>query len=114
MLDGQTITIIIALVSFAVGGVWKLSRVESALRADITAAKDEVEEKQSQHSREFGETIAALRQKIADVELYASNHYVRRDGFYKVQEQFTADLRALGDRIEARFVRLEAKIDNQP
>ncbi len=113
MIDAQTISIILALVGMSAGGVWQLSRVEASLRKDITAAKEEVEGKQDNHSREFGETIAAIRQKIADVELYGSNNYVRRDGFYKVQEQFSADIRGLGDRIEARFVRLETKIDTK-
>lgn len=113
MLDAQTTALVVTLLGMTAGGVWKLSRVESALRKDINDSKEEVEGKQTQHSREFGETVAAIRQKVADVELYTANNYVRRDGFYKVQEQMTTDIRALGDKIEARFVRLETKLDTK-
>lgn len=95
-----------------IAGVWKLSQLEVRLRGDISKARDEIEMRQDQHSREFGETIAALRQKVADVELYAANNYVRRDGFYKVQEQLTADIKALGLEIKGRLERMEAKIDD--
>lgn len=113
LLDIQTISLILTLIGISAGGVWQLSRVEKALRGDIAESRDEVERKQDRHSQEFGETVAAIRQKVADVELYAANNYVRRDGFYKVQEQMTSDIRALGDKIEARFVRLETKLDTK-
>lgn len=113
VLDIQTIALIVTLISYAAGIVWKLSLVEKALRSDINKARDEIEEKQQQSVHDFGETIAAIRQKLSDVELYAANNYVRRDGFYKVQEMLTSDIRALGDKIEARFVRLETKLDTK-
>ena len=113
MPDVQTISLIVTLLAMSAGGVWQLSRVEKALRDDINKSRDEIEEKQERAVHDVGETIAAIRQKLADVELYAANNYVRRDGFYKVQEMLTADIRALGDKIEARFVRLETKLDTK-
>ena len=109
----QLIAFIVSMVGLAAGGVWQLSRVEAALRKDIISSRDDVEANLRQGSREFGETVAAMRQKMADVELYASNHYVRRDGFFQVQTQLTEDIRLLGDKIETRFVRLEAKMDTK-
>lgn len=113
MIEPQLISLIATLLLMTAGGVWKLSRVESALRKDITDSRDEIEEKQRQHSREFGETVAAIRQKVADVELYGANNYVRREGFYKVQEALTADIKAMGDKIELRLSRMETKIDSK-
>jgi hypothetical protein len=113
MLDAQSVVIITALVGMACGGLWKLTRVEKALSDKIEESKEDVERKQEEHSRNFGETIAAIRQKVADVELYGANNYVRRDSFYKVQETISQDIKSLGAQMEARFVRLEAKIDTK-
>ena len=113
MIDGQTISLILMLIGFSGGLVWKLSRVEKGLGDKIIQSRDEIEKKQDQETHFFGETIGAIRQKINDVELFSANNYVRRDGFYKVQEELRADVRALGDKIEQRFVRLETKIDTK-
>lgn len=117
---GENVATWIAIAGFVlnfvgtlIAGVWKLSRLEVALRSDISKARDEIEQKQDTHSREFGETVAAMRQKIADVELYAANNYVRRDGFYKVQELLESSIRSLGDKIEKRLERMEEKIDSK-
>lgn len=113
MLDIQTISLILTLIGMSAGGVWQLSRVESALRKDITHARDEIEAKLDQEVRHFGETIAAIRQKVADVELYAANNYVRRDGFYKVQEEIKAELAKVVEKLEKRLERMEVKIDSK-
>ncbi len=113
MIDTQATALIVTLIGMAVGGVWKLSRVESALRKDITDSKQEIEEKQNQHSREFGETIAAIRQKVAEVELYAANTYVRRDGFYKVRDELSADIKTAVADLKADLRRMETKIDSK-
>lgn len=112
-MDLQTIALIITLVGLSGGFVWKLTRVERALSDKITDSRDEIERRQEQHSREVGETIAALRQKVNDVELHAANNYVRRDGFYKVQEALTQDIKELGRSLEGRLQRMEAKIDSK-
>ena len=41
-----------------------------------------------------GETFSALRQKIHDVELWA-----RRDGFYKIQEPLSAEIKTTQDEL---------------
>lgn len=113
---GATIAVVAFALNFVgtlVAGVWKLSRLEIALRSDIGKARDEIESRQDGHSREFGETIAALRQKVGEVELYGANNYVRRDGFYKVQDNLEGSIRSLGDELKARLERMEGKIDSK-
>lgn len=111
MLDIHTISLIVTLVAMAAGGVWKLSRVEAALRTDIKQSRDEVEQKQDRVSREFGETVTAIRQKLHDVELWTANTFLRRDSFDRAQEDIKAEMKALGDKLEARLERMEEKID---
>ncbi len=90
-----------------------MTRVETALREAINSSKTEVEEKQDRSTHDFGETVAAIRQKLHDVELWASNTFMRRDSFYKVQEEIKLDMTKLGDRIDARLLRIETKLDTK-
>jgi hypothetical protein len=113
MLDSQTITLVLSLVAMSAGGVWQLSRVEAALRKDITRSRDEIEAKQDQQVRHFAENLAALRQRLHEVELWTANTFLRRDSFYKAQEELKAEMKALGDKIEARLERMEEKIDRK-
>lgn len=109
----QLLVSLAAIIAAAIGGVWKLTRVENALRDCISEARLDIEAKQNQHLREIGETIAAIRQKVADVELYAANNYVRRDSFYKAQENIEANIRDLGNELKKWLERMEKKIDSK-
>jgi hypothetical protein len=58
---------------------------------------------------DFGETISALKQKINEVELFGSNHYVRREGIIQLSDSITA----LRSEIRADLLRMEQKIDQK-
>lgn len=103
---------------------WKLSRVEIALRDAIKSSRDELELRQDEQVKQIGETIRGfqdhvrgvdekLTDKIREVELFCRDTFVRRDGFYKVRDEMAKDLQSLGDKIEARLERMEAKIDSK-
>ncbi len=103
-------------------GTWKLSRVEASIRKAINLSRKEIDDKIDQMRREIdgeldrarreaGETGAALREKVAQVELFCRDTYVRRDSFYKVADEFRADVKSMRENIEAHLVRLEEKID---
>lgn len=113
MIEPPLVALIATLLVMTAGGVWKLSRVESALRKDITDSKQEIEEKQGKHSREFGETIAALRQHINNFQLEVANNYVRRDGFNKIRDELVHDISRLGDELKSRLERMETKLDEK-
>lgn len=89
----------------------KLAEMERGLRQAITDSTKEVEEKQSRASHDVGETIAAIREKIREVELFNRDTFLRRDEFYKVTAQNSEALKSVGEKIEARLERMEAKID---
>lgn len=104
---------VVNLLVLVVGGTWRLSRMEVALREEISKSRAEVEERHDRISREFGETIAAIREKIREVELFCRDTFVRRDGFYKVRDELALDIKTLGEKIEARLERMESKIDSK-
>ncbi len=84
-----------------------LDKTEASLRQTITQTKDEIEERQDRMSREFGETVQAIRQKVHEVETWARDEFMRKEDFEMVRE----DIVRLADKLEARLVRMEAKLD---
>lgn len=110
------VTLVAGLLGLIIRGVWNLSRklgnVEKCLRDDINKSRDEIEQQQDRHSREFGETVAAMREKIREVELFCRDTFVRRDSFYMVRDDLVTSMNSLGDKIEARLERMEKKIDD--
>lgn len=92
----------------------ELAAIELKLGQAITRSKEEIDERVDRQGRDFGETAAAIRQKITDVEMWTRDTFVRRDSFYKVSDEFKADVVAMGDKIEKRLERMEAKIDAKP
>lgn len=91
----------------------KLSAMELKLSRAIAEVKEDIDSRSNQATHNTGETIAALRQKIHDVELYASNNFMRRESFYEVNRENTQNLKSAFDKIDARLERMEAKIDSQ-
>ena len=85
--------LVVNLIVLAVGGTRAIGRLETSLRETIEKSRKEIDERLDAQSRDFGETISALRQKIHEVELWARDTFMRRDGFYKVQEQLSAEIK---------------------
>lgn len=123
-MDAATIAAIIAalalvanLVNQLLSGSWKvnarLNEMESGLRQAIENAKDDIEQRQDTHRREIGESIHALRSKINEVELTSAKEYIRRDSFYTVRNELSAQIAALDNKIESRLVRMEGKLDTK-
>lgn len=104
---------VLTAVTTLVAMTWRLSAVVIELKDAIAASRAEVEERQEIIVRQFGETAQAIRQKIHEVEIWARDEFVRREGFYKVRDDLVGDLKNMGDKIEARLERMETKIDAQ-
>lgn len=101
------------MIGTIVGVTWKLSRVELSLRAAITDERRDIDENMERKTREYGETAAALRTKIHEVEVYMRDTFVRRDGFYKVKDELSAEMRGIAQQLNQRLDRLEAKIESR-
>ena len=98
------------------GGSWglagKLAEMEKGLRQAIIGLHQRGGGEAGAALRHvFGETVAALREKIREVELFNRDTFLRRDEFYKVTAQNSEALKSMGEKIEARLERMEAKID---
>ena len=117
-------SLVFVLVFNAGAGIWKLSRVEIALRQAIQESRNETDDRIERQGREFGETArAALEhirkveadglEKVREVELFIRDTFMRRDSFYQVQTSMEASMKALWDAIDKRLERMEAKIDSK-
>lgn len=105
------VTIVVNILVLSIGGTWKLSELKASLVKEIHESKEEVEAGHAKYVREVGESLSALREKVREVELYCRDTFMRRDSFYEVNRANTEALKALGEKIEARLERMEAKID---
>ncbi len=110
------------------GGGWNLSTkiatMQIELRKAINDSKDEIERKQdaiakdfidreARLTREFGETVSALRQKVHEIETWARDEFVRKGSFENSLDRLD---RTVGDQfanIDKRLERMEAKIDSK-
>lgn len=101
------------LAVIVIGGVWKLSQLEGSLRRAIEESRKELDDRFDVQTREFGETSAALRQKIHNVEIWARDTFMRRDGFYKVKDDLTAEIKTVRDELRTDLRRMEAKLDEK-
>lgn len=101
-----------ALVLPAVG-IWKLTRVEVALRGAIAASREETDNRIESNARAVGETIAAIREKVREVELFCRDTFMRRDSFVQVQASMEGSIRELGADLKSWLERLEKKIDTK-
>jgi len=123
-----------------VGVTRALGKMEVSLREAITTERKEIDsalgairrdfdDKVDEIERRFGETAASLREALrlsekaatdqvakllADMNSFAMwsrDHFVRRDGFYKVRDDLQADMKALGKQITDGLSSMESKID---
>lgn len=84
-------------------GVWRVARIEPAIRSDfekgVDAAEKRVESKMDATAQHFDETLKGLRQKINDVELSAERRFLLKDDFNDFREEYRQDMRDLKNRL---------------
>ena len=128
MIDAGLITVFgfaLNLVVLAVGGTWKLTRVEASINATITKHKEEADEKlielerswenrTVESERRFGEVGTALRQKIHEIETWSRDQFMRKESFNEGISRVEKTLDENNKRMETRLMRIENKIDRAP
>jgi hypothetical protein len=102
---------VLNVIVLMVGGVWKLSRVENAIKEDISNHQQYTDSEFAKVRREFGETAAAIRQKLHEIELWSRDHFVLREAFQAALGQVTEAIQTMDEKIETRLMRMETKIE---
>jgi aminoglycoside phosphotransferase family enzyme len=115
----------LAVVGYAVKITWQMSRVEKDVRAEAVKGDKELGEsmeaqidnlqrdivrfhrsgmeKSDVIIREFGETAAAIRQKLHDVEVFSRDHFVSKDSFESVVGRIERSFEKMTDRLEEKL-----------
>ena len=117
---GVAFEIIIAVV----GAAWALGRSKSAtddkiaekdkaLTTELIGLERRVESGIERATREFGETAAALRQKITETELWNRDNFVNKQTFNTVIGEIRRAWEQFEARLDVRLDRLEGKIDKK-
>jgi uncharacterized protein YPO0396 len=131
-MDPQLITLAGLFCAVAPGGggvVWKLTRVESGIREKIESETDVLNEKLAKvHERlagvekqqieeiailrrEAGESIAAIRTKVHEIETWARDEFVRKGSFETVVSRMEKGIENLGEKIERRLDKMAERIE---
>lgn len=99
------------------GGGWNLSKnlnaVEGRLKAVIDSTRKEIEEHQDTASHDFGETVAALKEHVRQVEFHLRDNYIRKDDFIVHMKQHDDLLRLNFANITSRLERIEKQLDQK-
>lgn len=100
-------TAALSAVGLAIRVTWLLSRIEKSLRddmrKDVSRLEKEAVVRGESYRQEFGETAAAIRQKIHDVEVFSRDHFVSKDSFEAVVSRFERTVEKMTDRLETKF-----------
>lgn len=124
MMDNSTWAIIFAGAALALnlgqrifGGGWNLSKnlaaVEERLKLVIDATRKEIEEHQDTATHDFGETVAAVKEHVRQVEFHIRDNYIRKDDFIVHMKQHDDLLRLNFANITSRLERIEKQLDNK-
>ena len=116
--------IMLSVVGMAGKTTRAVSRAETEIRADLDAQIDNLQrdisklertsmERSDVMTRDFGETVAAVRQKVHDVEVFTRDTFVRKDSFEMVVGRLEKSIEKLGDKIEDKLERFVERF-NKP
>jgi hypothetical protein len=123
-LDGSTLAVIIAAIALALnfgqrifGGGWNLQKnlaaMELRLVETIANFRKEMEEEHEKTTHDFGETIAALREHVRQVEFHLRDHYIRKDDFVVMMKSHDDLLRSNFENLNSRLKRIEERLDSK-
>ncbi|BAR61815.1 hypothetical protein [Bradyrhizobium diazoefficiens] len=112
----SAIGLAVVILSSVVGLVWKLSRIELALRSEVSMTvagiqdghAREIAEIKSSHAREVSE----LHAKVYQIEIWARDEFVRKGSFELVVARMERGLADLRGEITGRLDKMTDKIDH--
>lgn len=99
----------------AIGGTWALGKMSQDLNEKIDETKLEAERKVNFRaegvSREVGETVRAIQQKVVDMELWNRDNFVNKRTFDAITAKTEQTLLRLEDKIDRRFDQIDRKLE---
>jgi len=123
-MDNATIAVIVAAAALVLnlgqsifGGGWhlktNLADVETRLKKAIDDSKREIDDQQDTAVHDFGETVAALKEHVRQVEFHLRDNYIRKDDFVVQMKSHDDLLRLNFANITSRLERIENHLDQK-
>ncbi|MGY3588096.1 hypothetical protein [Bradyrhizobium sp. USDA 4350] len=105
----------VIILSSVAGIVWKLSRLELAIRTEsdlkITALQKDHSDKIAALQKDHAEKEKTLSDKVYQIEIWARDEFVRKGSFEIVIARMEKSMEKIGDKIDAKFADLTQRID---
>ena len=102
--------LLLNLLVWILGGAKFVSNLKEAVRDEIAGLRKEIAEQREMDLRMYGESLAALRQKISEVEIWGRDNFARRDSVENALAQIQARQQAMDEKMTDQFNRLHDKI----
>lgn len=91
--------ILSVLVQVVGGAIW-IGRLDGKIDKAVEGVKFELLDKLDEESRNFGEAVTAIRNKIHEVELFSRDHFVSKSTFQQVLGELREDFRMILTKLE--------------
>jgi hypothetical protein len=129
--DGSSWAMFIAICSVCVNavgliitGAWTLARTRNATdekvaerrgaaAIDMVALERRLEASIDNSTRQFGETVTAIRAKVTETELWNRDNFVSKETFQTVIGEMKNSWERFEDNLNARFNTLDEKLDRR-
>ena len=96
-----------------VGATWGITKIKDAVRDAIDKHREKYDDDLDALGRSFGEGMAALRQKVHELETWIRDEFVRKASFEWSANRLERTVSEQFDKLEKRLDRMEAKIDSK-
>jgi hypothetical protein len=84
--------------------------INEKIETKVGEVKDEVRSDHDENTRNHGESLMAIRQKITDVEIWNRDNFVRRADFAAVVESINRSIETLSAKMHADMQGLRAEL----
>lgn len=106
----EVATVVVSTVSLIIAGTWQLGKMRDELRDTMLDQKEDIEKQIMLMRQQVGETIAAIREKTNQIELYIRDNYVRKETFDNISQSILTEIRAMTANFDSRMLRIEKEI----
>ena len=90
---------------------WKAAEIKEKINEDLAELRVQFTAQDDAIMNQFGNSLAAIREKVVQTELWNRDNFIRRADFATVIENINKSIDALSIRMDVGLAKIEAKID---
>lgn len=89
----------------------ELDKLRSETTHNLASINQDLNQTQDIATQRFGETVAALREQVAQNALHSERTFLRREDFFEYNRRSEKQLDTISKQIDDRFNRVEKRLD---